>query len=162
MKRHLRLSTTDPQARDDEAAETGMTHMISGAVAGAAPRRAHLALVRPRPWTHTLVLRGSLDERSAPDLEDEIECLREEGVTNLTIDLRQLDVVDASVMAVVAAQEAAFRRSGRHLSVLPAAPLSSGGLARENAEILVHPFAGRAAPGEWEVSTSMVRDLGSA
>jgi ABC-type transporter Mla MlaB component len=157
MKRHLRLSTKDPQARDAEAAVT----RIVGSAAGAAPEGTRLALVRTRPWTHTLVLRGRLDEWTAPDLEDEIECLREEGVTSLTLDLRQLDAIDGGVMAAIASAEASFRRRGRQFSVLPAAALR-GGLAGENGEVLVHPFAGRPSPGDWEVSTTMVRELGPA
>jgi len=44
----------------------------------------------PAVWRHTLVLTGRLDARSGPELQDEIECLYQEGVSSLVLDIRQL------------------------------------------------------------------------
>ena len=45
-------------------------------------------------WMHTLILTGELTHRSAHTLEVEIERLFEEGVTGITLDLRQLTHID--------------------------------------------------------------------
>jgi hypothetical protein len=55
-----------------------------------APARPHLTLASAPVWRHELTLTGTLDHRSAAELEEEIECLCQEGVTILTLDLRQL------------------------------------------------------------------------
>jgi anti-anti-sigma factor len=51
---------------------------------------------------HTLVLIGSLDRGTVRQLETEIERLCEEGVTGITLDLRELTYIDAIGVAVVA------------------------------------------------------------
>jgi hypothetical protein len=154
MKRHLRLSTAHRQTSDHEHAQAGNGH---GAATTAALRRAPLTLVERRPWSHTLILHGSLDAHSAPELEDEIDCLREEGVTSLTLDLRHLDAIDDDAMRVIAGHQASFSTCGRRLALLAQAPLEG-----EGREILAHPFAGQPPEGAWEMSTTMVRELGAA
>lgn len=52
--------------------------------------------------THTLVLTGSLDRGSVHQLEKEIERLCAEGVTGITLDLRELTYIEAIGVAVVA------------------------------------------------------------
>ncbi len=52
--------------------------------------------------THTLVLTGSLDRGSVRQLEMEIERLCEDGVTGITLDLRELTYIEAIGVAVVA------------------------------------------------------------
>ena len=74
MKPHLTLSTTNHEMSLSEAAHPGP----------------HLTLASAPVWRHKLILTGKLDHRSAPELEEEIECLCQEGVTILTLDLRQL------------------------------------------------------------------------
>src|SRR5665213_1368970 len=49
-------------------------------------------------WTHTLILTGELTHRSAHLLEAEIERLCEQGVTDITLDLRQLTSLDSIVV----------------------------------------------------------------
>jgi anti-anti-sigma factor len=51
---------------------------------------------------HTLILSGSLDRGSVRQLETEIERLCEDGVTGITLDLRELAYIDAIGVAVVA------------------------------------------------------------
>ena len=154
MKRHLRLSTAGQEAHELDASELG-----AGAGATTAPRNTHLTLVQTRPWNHTLVLRGCLDERSAAELEDEIECLREEGVSSLVVDLRELDAVEAGAMQVITSQQAWFRSCGRRFAVLTGAPARHGaGGARDG---VVRPFAVQAPADDWEMSTTMIRELGS-
>jgi anti-anti-sigma factor len=121
MKRHQTSSTTGPHADDRDATQPTLTNGSAGA--GAAHARPHLALVQPRPWSHTLILRGDLDDRSAPELEDEIECLCQEGVTALTLDLHQLDAIDSHGAHVIASQDASFKKRGLQLAVLVGSPV---------------------------------------
>lgn len=51
---------------------------------------------------HTLILTGSLDRGSVRQLETEIERLCEDGVTGITLDLRELTYIEAIGVAVVA------------------------------------------------------------
>jgi anti-anti-sigma factor len=61
---------------------------------------------------HTLVLTGSLDRGSVHTLEAEIERLCEEGVTGITLDLRQLADIDPFGVAVIAFRCGLCRRRG--------------------------------------------------
>jgi hypothetical protein len=141
MKRHLRLSTGSNEAIEHEALA------VNGAATAEAPRPRHLTLLRTPPWSHTLILTGRLDEDSAHELEDEIECLREEGVSSLTLDLRRLDAVHESAMEIIASQGASFRSGGRRFAVLGDAGAAA---ARQ--------FGAQPAADAWE--TTMVRQLG--
>jgi ABC-type transporter Mla MlaB component len=144
MKRHLRLSSMSSDVHEHEA---GQALVAGGAATAAAPRPAHLALVSTPPWSHTLILTGRLNEDSAPELEDEIECLREEGVSSLTLDLRRLEAVDESALEVIASQGASFRSSGRRFAVLGQAGVRAGLRLGDGPEL-----------ESWE--TTMVRELG--
>ncbi|MGO9489164.1 MAG: STAS domain-containing protein [Solirubrobacteraceae bacterium] len=53
-------------------------------------------------WTHRLALTGELTHRSAHALEVEIERLCEQGVTEITLDLRELTGIDPVGVAVIA------------------------------------------------------------
>jgi anti-anti-sigma factor len=53
-------------------------------------------------WNHTLILTGELTHRSAHALEVEIERLCEEGVTDITLDMRDLQKIDPVGVAVIA------------------------------------------------------------
>jgi anti-anti-sigma factor len=61
-----------------------------------------LVLTSVNTWNHTLVLTGELTHRSAHSLEVEIERLCEEGVTDITLDLRDLKRIDPVGVAVIA------------------------------------------------------------
>jgi anti-anti-sigma factor len=67
---------------------------------------------------HTLVLTGSLDRRSVHILEAEIERLCEEGVTGITLDLRQLDHIDPFGVAVVAFRCGLCKRRGYDFALI--------------------------------------------
>ncbi len=101
MKRHLTLSTTSQYARNqDDMTEAVADRARAGddetSLSGAVHVRPRLTLASTPVWRHKLILTGKLDHRSAPELEEEIECLWQEGVTILTLDLRQLDEIDSS------------------------------------------------------------------
>ena len=66
----------------------------------------------PSAWRHTLILTGSLNTSSAPDLQEEIECLYQEGVTSVVLDLRQLDVIELGAVQTVASLSALYKRRG--------------------------------------------------
>jgi anti-anti-sigma factor len=78
--------------------------------------------------THTLVLDGELNRRSAHELEAEIERLCDEGVTGITLDLRQLDRIDSIGVAVISFQAGLCNRRGFDFSVIPGSQLISRAL----------------------------------
>jgi anti-anti-sigma regulatory factor len=134
--------------------------------------RPHLTLLQTRLWNHTLVLKGTLDDLSAPELQDELECLREEGVTALTLDLRELEAMAPSAAQIIVSQGARFNVQGRHFGVLADAPRLRGTLNEAGGTDLVAPDAseilgrrfGR-APAERshpDLSTTMTREWGMA
>ena len=86
--------------------------------------------IDPHGWRHTLILTGHLDRRSAAELQDELECLHQEGVTALTLDLRQLDGIDSPGATVIADQGALFKKEGRTFAVIPGGLLRQGLLAQ--------------------------------
>jgi anti-anti-sigma factor len=114
------------------------TTKVGGALAGVAaptltvydnnPRkkpassRASLALASVRTWTHTLVLTGGLDRASANALEAEIERLCDEGVTGITLDLRELTYIDSIGVAVIAFRCDLCKRRGFDFALIPGAP----------------------------------------
>lgn len=99
--------------------------------------RPHLTLASTPVWKHKLILTGSLDRRTVVELEDEIECLCEEGVTTLVLDLRQLDAIDSVGARTIAFHGAAYRRRGRALTVVPGSPGVYRALVEAGAENLL-------------------------
>jgi anti-anti-sigma factor len=79
--------------------------------------RRPLASVRTR--SHTLIPTGELDHHSAHTLEAEIERLCEEGVTTITLDLRELRYIDVIGVAVVAFRSELCKRRGHGFYVIP-------------------------------------------
>ena len=73
--------------------------------------------------THTLVLTGELDRSSAHALEAEIERLCEEGVTGITLDLRELAYIDSIGVAVIAFRSGLCRRRGYDFALIPGSRL---------------------------------------
>jgi anti-anti-sigma factor len=169
MKRHLTLSTTSHYAENGDAQDAMMANG-TGTVAVAAHARPGLELVPTRPWRHTLILKGNLDCRSTSDLEEELECLRQEGVTTLTLDLNQLDAIDASGARLIATRGASWKRLGRHFAVLPGSDSAHRALAEAGATDLLAPkptesvgrrISSRPSDGGFaDLSTTMVADLG--
>jgi anti-anti-sigma factor len=168
MKLHLTSSTKRRQADDRDATHPALTNRSgAGAPAHARP---HLTLVPPQQWSHTLILRGDLDQHSAPELEDEIDCLHQEGVTALTLDLRQLNVIDSRGAQVIASQSASFKRGGRCLAVLVGSPamyhaLTTAGWTDPTTSAPIQrtlrrfsvPSSLRVTP---DLTTTTIRDLG--
>jgi len=68
---------------------------------------------------HTLVLTGVLHSRSAHALEAEIERLCDEGVTGITLDLRELSYIDSTGVAVIAFRCGLCKRRGYDFAVVP-------------------------------------------
>jgi anti-anti-sigma factor len=136
--------------------------------------RVRQAQMRPRPqltlasaptWNHKLILKGRLDCRTVVELEDEIECLCEEGVTLLTLDLRQLEEIDSTGARAIACGGAACKRRGRDFAVLPGSPAVQRALAEAGAEGLLAADAGATAPSlgsngsPRDTSTVMIKNL---
>jgi anti-anti-sigma factor len=127
----------------------------------AVPAQAHLTLVSAPGWRHKLILTGSLDHRTAVELEEEIECLCEEGVTTLTLDLRQLDAIDAAGARAIALRGVVCEQRGRNLTVIPGSPVVHRALAEAGAESLLAGDPGeRATDGSrGDTSTAMIKNL---
>lgn len=168
MKRHLTLCTTSDRGDD-------LKDAVAVVANGADPRahvgaRARLTPVTRNRWMHTLILKGNLDDRSAAELEEEIECLCQEGVTNLTVDLGQLDGADPHAAQVIASRSAYWRRRGRHFLVLHGTDAIYRAFAEAGASDLLTPeptnrvgrrFSGASPGGQLAgVSTTMIRELG--
>jgi anti-anti-sigma factor len=134
MRSHLTPSTTSPHAldRSDTEAVTDRTPDGDGQAnpSETTHARPQLTLVSTPVWRHKLILTGKLDHRSGPELEEEIECLCEEGVTTLTLDLRQLDAIDSTGITTIARRGAVCKMRGHDFAVIP----GSHGLRRALAE----------------------------
>jgi len=124
MKRHLTASavSVDPPIGDDETgsvATRSHTAFSNNTRAQPASGEAGLVLASVDVQTHTLILTGELDRRSAPALEAEIERLCEEGVTGITLDLRELTYIDSIGVAVIAFRCGLCKRRGYEFSLIP-------------------------------------------
>jgi anti-anti-sigma factor len=85
-----------------------------------------LTLAPVSPWTHTLVLSGELNHRSAHVLEAEIDRVCEEGVTAIIVDLRGLTDIDSTGVAVIAFRSGLCRRRGYDFTLIPGSPAIHG------------------------------------
>jgi anti-anti-sigma factor len=142
MTHHLTLSTASRHAHsqsDEVEAASDRTSAGDGeaSLSVAAHSRPHLTLVSTPVWRHRLILTGKLDYRSASELEEEIECLSQEGVTILTLDLRQLDAIDPTGATVIAFHGAACRRRGRDFAVIPGSRVIHSALTEAGATDLL-------------------------
>lgn len=72
---------------------------------------------------HTLVLTGALTRTSAYTLEVEIERLCAEGVSGITLDLRELSYIDAIGVAVIAFRSRLCERRGYDFALIVGSPL---------------------------------------
>jgi ABC-type transporter Mla MlaB component len=105
MKRHLTLASSDRLA-------------AVGRQVHVPPTAGHGRPAGTLQWRHTLILEGRLDERSRLELEDEVECLYQEGVTSLRLDLSRLQDVDAAGVQALANLATRGRRRGQHVDVV--------------------------------------------
>ncbi len=119
--------------------ETSPTDLAREAHVAVRPKESAKAVVRPkrrerqRPlhsvesWRHTLRLDGELSHRTAHALEVEIERLCEQGVTDITIDLRGLMGIDPVGVAVIAFRWGLCERRGYGFRLIE----GSAGVQRE-------------------------------
>ncbi len=136
MKRQSRASTARVGSRKDPPEETEGT----GTTGASAPKRQrtpfsvttpvrpasierNVALSSVGARMHTIVLIGELTHRSAHELEVEIERLCAEGVTGITLDLRELAYIDAIGVAVIAFRSGLCRRRGYDFALIAGSPL---------------------------------------
>jgi ABC-type transporter Mla MlaB component len=168
MKRHLTLASRRDDARRHVQTAVSVTPGSNGD-SSVADYAEQIGSVDGPDWRHTLILTGRLNDLSAAELQDEIECLREEGVRTLTLDLRQLDGIDSSGFQVIAAQGALFKEGGRRFTVIPGALLSQSFTGEElvrdlpaspSSEAMVPRFSrARAQAALRERSTTMIQYL---
>jgi anti-anti-sigma factor len=104
MKRHLTTSAVNTGAirRSGATLEEPETVRIDPDPPPGREDDPGLVLTSVSTWSHTLILTGELTHRSAHALEVEIERLCEEGVTDITLDLRELTGIDPVGVAVIA------------------------------------------------------------
>lgn len=107
MKRHLTTSAVDIGGSSVRTLPEPLTEPRPSILEPApepVPEKAEreLVLTSVNTWNHTLILTGELTHRSAHALEVEIERLCEEGVTDITLDLRDLVRIDPVGVAVIA------------------------------------------------------------
>lgn len=170
MTHHLTLSTASQHVRsqsDEVEAASRLTRVSDGeaSLSVAAYSRPNLTLASTPVWRHRLVLTGKLDCRSASELEEEIDCLCQEGVTILTLDLRQLDAIDPTGAMVVAFCGTACRRRGHDFAVIPGSRLIHRALTEAGATDLLTldrdgSVVRRTSDGfSSERSTTMVKNL---
>jgi anti-anti-sigma factor len=121
------------------SAEIGRSALEALEAEGAGRQR--LKLVNPLRWTHTLVVTGELNRRSATTLEEEIECLCEEGVAALKIDLRQVASIDSLGVSVISYRSQECRRRGCTLAVIPGSTSVRRALEEAGVPIVAPEFA---------------------
>lgn len=174
MTHHLTSSTASwhaPNQGDEVEVASDRTRAGDGEanLSVAAHSRPHLTLASTPVWRHRLILTGKLDYRSASELEEEIECLCEEGVTILTLDLRQLDAIDPTGATVIAFRGAACKRRGRDFAVIPGSRVIHRALAEAGAtdlltldpnDSVVRRYPSRSLDGFFsDRSTTMINNL---
>jgi anti-anti-sigma factor len=151
MNPHLTLSTTSRQAHaqgdamlDQGDTAEALTDQIlagSGRTGLSEPMHARpqLTLAGALVWTHKLILTGKLDHSSVSELEEEIECLCEEGVTILTLDLGQLEAIDSTGVTAIARRGAVCKMRGHDFAVIPGSLVIRRALAEAGAMDLLTP-----------------------
>lgn len=123
MERHLSTSTISIRTRNEQDLAGPLAGRSSGALGGGVPAQPGgehgLAPGSVSPRAHTVILTGELTHRSAHALELEIERLCEEGVSSITLDLRQLEQMDSIGAAVIAFRCGLCRRQGYGFALIP-------------------------------------------
>ena len=124
MKRHRVASAVSVGTRNDggaveSAAGQAQTVFNKKTRRKPAASKPGFVLAGVNVRTHTLILTGELDRGSAHALEAEIERLCEEGVTGITLDLRELAYIDSIGVAVIAFRCGLCERRGYDFAVIP-------------------------------------------
>jgi anti-anti-sigma factor len=174
MKSHLTSSTTSQYARNQDDTAEAVADLTSAgsdeiSLSEAAHARPRLTLASAPVWRHKLILTGKLDYRSAPELEEEIECLCQEGVAILMLDLRQLDAIDSTGVTAIAFRGTACKRRGHDFAVIPGSGVIRSALAEAGAANLLAPdsnesvvrrFSSFSSDGSHsDRSTTMIKNL---
>jgi anti-anti-sigma factor len=151
MERHLTASNVSPPTESEGWAERNTTSPTPAAFNTSSstqrePSVPSLRLANMRLRTHTLVLTGELNCRSAQALEQEIEKLCEEDVTGITLDLRKLDYIDSIGVAVIAFRWGLCKRRGYDFVVVPGSRLVHRALAEAGVSDLLLSDDDVAAP----------------
>jgi anti-anti-sigma factor len=144
MRRHPTPPTTSSHALGQGDSVEAVTDRIPAAdgqssLSEAAHARPQLTLAGEPIWRHKLILTGKLDHRSAPELEEEVECLCEEGVTTLMLDLRQLDAIDSAGVTAIARRGAVCKMRGHDFAVIPGSRVICRALTEAGATDLLTP-----------------------
>jgi anti-anti-sigma factor len=130
MERHLTTSTGSISTPNDgstpgieliraDAAFNGNAAFERSGGALSAQNQPHPLAESVSVRMHTLVLTGELMHRSAHTLEVEMERLFEEGVTAITLDLRQLTHIDPIGVGVIVFRWRLCRRQGCGFALIP-------------------------------------------
>jgi anti-anti-sigma factor len=164
MHRHLTVSPMSQHALDQGDTTNAVTNRTL--IGHGQTSQSETTYARPQQtlasepaWRHKLILTGKLDHRSASELEDEIECLCEEGVATLTLDLRQLDTIDSTGINAIVRRGAVCKMRGHGFVVVPGSGAILRALAEAGATDLLtpDPSAGRSADGPTVyISTALI------
>jgi anti-anti-sigma factor len=124
MKRHRTASAVGIGTRSESGAVGSVANQTHTAFnkntrTQPASSKPSLALASESDWKHTLILAGELNHRSAHALEAEIERLCQEGVTGITLDLRELTHIDSIGVAVIAFRCGLCKRRGYDFALIP-------------------------------------------
>jgi anti-anti-sigma factor len=126
MKRHRTASAVSVMREDGRSNERALgrarTAVNSNMRMEPAAREPNLVLASLDVRMHTLTLTGALDHRTAHALEAQIESLCEEGVTGITLDLRELEHIDPSGVAVIAFRCGLCKRRGYDFALIAGSP----------------------------------------
>jgi anti-anti-sigma factor len=132
MEHHLTMSTGSTSTQNDGTMGTGVIRADTAFNTDTAlepSQRTSPAWNEPHPLAesvsvrvHRLILTGGLTHSSAHALEVEIERLFEEGVTGITLDLRQLTYIDSIGVGVIAFRCHLSRRQGHSFALIPGPP----------------------------------------
>jgi anti-anti-sigma factor len=131
MKGHLTSSRIGGDARRAGSQDPGSPGDASGWLPTSVTlspnanrrNRRDMALASVGVWRHTIVLTGALTYRTAHELEVEIEQRCADGVTAITLDLRELTYIDPSGVAVIAFRSRLCRRRGYEFAVVAGSPM---------------------------------------
>ena len=159
MKRHLTASAVSLGRQSEDsviasaASRTPTALDKSALTQPASAGKPRFALTSVSAWTHTLVLTGELNQRSAAALEAEMDRLCEEGVTGITLDLRELTYIDSAAVAAIAFRCGLSQRRGYDFALVPGPrPIHDVFVQAGVADVL--PFQAREADAEADAQHS--------
>ena len=153
MERHHMTMAASVHARTDEDTAGSVATQVRAAFNDTIERTGQVshqaAFVEPDIGLrmHTLVLTGSLDRSSVHTLEAEIERLCDEGITGITLDLRQLADIDPFGVAVIAFRCGLCRRRGYDFELIRGSRAVQRAFEKAGVSELL-PFVDESAPAQ--------------